>query len=666
MDRDPTAWDYLFVSDLHLSLGYDPDRRAYHAREDFFFDAAFFRWLRWADRVCTPGRRWELVLLGDTFDFLPVDEAVREAYFQEQDRRRREGDLEDARWAMQYWDRRFAQPLPADPIARRVRRLLFEQDVREGRIHLRPLSRQEVTAWGAGLSRVPEWAVDLYVRYHPEAAADAEAGRAFVLRRPSPKAYAAFRPEAVEEREAPAGRARKPRHEEAFERRYGFLPTPERSADKLESIYRGHPLFFRALAWFVGQGHRVVFLRGNHDLDLFWPEAQERLRAFIIREAPAALGGGEGHPSLKSLAGRILFRPGWLYYRRGLFYAEHGSQYEMLNACANPIRPVLFRDGHRLNLPVGSLGVICFHNHLEDRFPEWENQGAHGVVLLDLLRRHPLEMFGLLLRHSGDFFRMARMLWEASRREDQAPSEADLTEYAAAVGLEVEAVRRICGEGETPLLARRPLAWFLFSPAGHILKGVLLVTLIGLGLVGAGLWYLLVVPLMAGLIPSGFPFATVGPALQLLSKVLLWLIPPALYQALRRWLARRYPQPFLFEAARRLHGHLRGEDHDLRFYLFGHTHQPDVRLVERRDDGRHVYYLNTGSWTPYFAAGERRLRRLGEAVQFTFARLRWTGRGYEADLLRWNDDAGRAEEQIVPLTRGGSLTRDARSTEGRS
>ena len=52
--------DYVFVSDLHLSLGYDADRRAYHPREDFFFDEVFFRWLRWLDARCAEGRRSQL------------------------------------------------------------------------------------------------------------------------------------------------------------------------------------------------------------------------------------------------------------------------------------------------------------------------------------------------------------------------------------------------------------------------------------------------------------------------------------------------------------------------------------------------------------------------------------------------------------------------------
>ena len=641
MGREPTAWDYLFVSDLHLSLGYDPERRAYHPREDFFFDEAFFRWLRWADGVCAPGRRWELILVGDTFDFLPVDETVHAAYLRERDRRRRAGGLDTPEQTVQYWLHRFGEPPPEDPVVLRVQRLLFEEDVLAGRVHLAPLPPDEAAALAAEPPPIPGWAVHVFAVHHPEGLRTV--GKERLALWPGPLRPPVAQGVAPEERPVPGER----RYDEPFERRYGFLPTPERSADRMESIYRGHPLFFRALAWFVGRGHRVVFLRGNHDLELFWPLVQDRVREYIAHEYPAAFGLDEGAPLPEGFLDRIRFQPGWFYYRRGIFYAEHGNQYEALNSCTNPIRPLLPRDEGYLNPPVGSLGVICFHNHLEDRFPEWENRGAHGVVLLELLRRYPVEMLGLLVQHADDFLRMARRLWRAGRAGDPGPTEEDLVRYAEVAGLEPEVVRMIYQEGATPLLARRLLAWFLFSLAGHVLKGVLLLLLVG-GVLGLlGVWYLLIAPLLASLIPAGFLFATAGPAVRLLVKLLLWLLPPFLYQTFHRKTAGRGEEPFLWKAARRLHARLKGADPDLRFYIFGHDHRPNVQVVERRKNGRHVYYLNTGAWTPVFAEGTRRLRTLGAEVEFTFLRLVEREDGYEADLLRWNDEAGRPEREVL-------------------
>ncbi len=639
MSNDQPEWDYLFVSDLHLSLGYDSQRRAYHAREDFFFDQAFFRWLRWADENCAAGRRWELVLVGDIFDFLPVDEETVAQYFRELDRRQRELDPADPGQVVQYWQRQFGVAPPEEQAPERIQRILFEDDVLAGLVRLEPFSPDRPAAMAVKADHVPEWAVRLYGHYHPEVE---ETGATFALRAPAEGPATAFLAEGEEPDRGPARQ-----RNESFERRYGFLSTPEKSVAKLESIYRGHPLFFRALAWFIGRGHRIVIMRGNHDLELFWPQVQERLRELIAREYPAACDTDAGHLPA-DFQQHIIFRPGWFHYRKGIFYAEHGMQYEPLNSCPNPIRPVLPDDEWVLNPPVGSLAVLCFHNHLEDEYPEWENRGSHAIVLLELVYRYPLQMISTLVRHGLDFLHMSQRLWLAGKEKNQEPTEQDFADYADVVGLEPDVVQAIYREIDTPLLLRRPLAWFLFSPVGHILKIFLLLVLAGLVITGGVLWYLVIAPALASLIPASFLFATVGPILRILVTAALWLVPPVVYEFLRRWMEKLHPGPFLYWAVRRVHRHLREEDPDLRYYIVGHDHKPDVRVVERRDDHRHVYCLDTGSWVPWFAEGKRRLQTLGREVQFSFAWLVKGERGYEAELLRWNDDAGRADLQIVP------------------
>ncbi|MBN1178128.1 MAG: hypothetical protein JXD18_02885 [Anaerolineae bacterium] len=620
-------WDFLFVSDLHLALGYDSRRHAYHAREDFFFDEAFFRWLRWADASCAPGRRWELTFVGDTFDFLPVDETVVAQYVRALDRRRAAIDPSDPQAVVRYWQRQFGTP--ESPVA--IQRLLFENDVREGKVALAPAPPVAKAATAAPPT-VPDWAAEVYTQHaEPHLSAvpltlttPAEAQAALLTTKaalPSPKD--------VPERPQP--------REDAFERTYGFLPTPEKSASKVASIHAGHPVFFQALAWFVGQGHRIVFVRGNHDLELFWPSVQERLRQAIAQSCDG--------PPPADLQTRIDFSPGWFHYRPGVFYAEHGKQYELMNACANPIRPTLPGQSRRLNPPVGSLFVTCFHNHLEDAFPEWENEGEHAVVILDLLRRYPLKMAAMLIGHGVDFLHMSQQLWQAGRRKNQTPTEHDFAQQAKTSGLDPQTVKAIYDESDPPLLTRRALAWFFFSPWGHVLKLLLLLALTG-AVLGLGLlWYLLAAPALAGLIPLA---TGAGPALQLLAKIVLWLLPPVAFEAVRRCMQKRHPEPFLCAAAARIHRHLHPHDPHIRFYVFGHDHKPDVRIVEQPEAGGPVYYVNTGSWIPWFAEGKRRLQTLGQEVQFTFARLVEGENGYALDLLRWNDDAGRADRQFTP------------------
>lgn len=656
--------DYVFVSDLHLSLGYDPDRRAYHPREDFFFDEVFFRWLRWLDAHCVEGRRWELVFVGDVLDFFPVDQNILTEYFRAVDHRREDLDSSDHRQVVRHWERQFSSSALKEPLSERVQRLMFEDDVLKGRVRLAPASTARKVALSAEPAAVPDWAVQIYRRYWPQA--DQSGGRLsepLILRAPTEGEATAYRlARKAAEPQAPLPWSQQPQidplegaavRDEAFERRYGFLPTPERSADKLSAIYAGHPVFFRALAWFVGHGHRVVFLRGNHDLELYWPLVQDRFREFVAREYESAFRSAIGYDPLDlvppDFSERVVFEPGWFYYRPGVFYAEHGCQYEPFSASANPIRPLLPGSGWLLNPDVGSLAVLCLHNHLESQHPAWDNEANYVVFLREMIRREPVRTLVKLVRHGSDFIRMAERLWLAgSARENvQVPGRYDFASYASLVGLEPRMVRNIHEVGARPLLLHERLAWFLFSPEGHVLKVLALLGLGALTTGSAALWYLVLAPALSGVIPGGSS-GTVGSALQLLVKILLWLLPPGAYALVKRWLARQHSERFLFQAARRIFLELSIGDPDLRYVIHGHDHQPDTRPIARTANGRLAYYMNTGSWTPVFAEGERRLRTLGREVEFTFVQLVRGAEGYAAQLLRWNDDAGRPERQMVP------------------
>jgi UDP-2,3-diacylglucosamine pyrophosphatase LpxH len=655
------TWNYAFVSDLHLSLGYNPERRAYHPREDFFFDEAFFRWVRWLDGQCAPGQRYELVMIGDVFDFLPADEATVGDYLQARAVRRRTIDESDTAQIVRYWEARFAEGRPRGTRPARVEPLLFEDDVLDGHIRLEGGAAGPTRSAAARGAGVPPWAVAICARHDPRLARFAQIkGMQWRLvvdgGEPDARSARPGMPTAAQDARMPRRAMNDEERDrtEEFERRYGFLPTPEKSAQKMAAICRGHPVFFRALAWFVGHGHRVTFARGNHDLELFWPSVQDTIRRCVAQEYASALAGSEPDARLgrdtPNLVEHIRFERGWFCYRRGAFYAEHGCQYDTFSASANPIRPVLPGHSWLMNPDVGSLAVICLHNHLESQFPELENEANYGVSLLGLVRRDPLRAATMLVRHAADFLRMAQRLWLAGRNSigEQLPTWDDLTDCAEASGLPRALVEAIYDLVDEPLLLRPRLAWLLFSPAGHAMKLCLLLAALAVLAVIAALYYLVLAPAVADLVPTAALATAAGPALRLLSKLLLWVVPPTAYAAVRRRLASRFFDDPLSRASQRILDVLRDSDPGLRFIVMGHSHRPDIRPLAKGPGGRHAYFLNTGTWTPSFAEGRRRLQTLGREVEFTFLKIARSGQGYDAELLRWNDTAGRADPQMVP------------------
>ena len=145
-----------------------------------------------------------------------------------------------------------------------------------------------------------------------------------------------------------------------LERRRGLDPEEDKSRFKIEVILRDHPVWVDAVQRFIHAGGRVVFLMGNHDIELQWPAVQqELLRAFDLREARSDA---------------IRFAE-W-FYVTGETLIEHGNQYDAYSMCNDPILPFIDRgDVRRLRLPFGNIagrlmlnGMGLFNPHVESSF----------------------------------------------------------------------------------------------------------------------------------------------------------------------------------------------------------------------------------------------------------------------------------------------------------
>ena len=107
-------------------------------------------------------------------------------------------------------------------------------------------------------------------------------------------------------------------------------------ADQLRRIVADHPRFFGAAARLLAEGHRMIFVSGNHDLELYWPGVRaalrEELRGMAVALAPSC--------DLSDLEERVRFRT-WFHVTEDKIYLEHGSQYDHRNGVPDPMLPVL-------------------------------------------------------------------------------------------------------------------------------------------------------------------------------------------------------------------------------------------------------------------------------------------------------------------------------------
>ena len=146
------------------------------------------------------------------------------------------------------------------------------------------------------------------------------------------------------------------------ERKFGLGTSPAHTCWKLRRIVNGHWVFFSALARFLSEGHDLIILPGNHDIEWVIPEVQA---AFISEVASRAPPGTE-----KQVRDRIRFLP-WFYLEPGLIYIDHGHQYDSLNSFDYFLHPYLPDD--LIDLPAGSFFVRYLFNRVELSYPFADN-----------------------------------------------------------------------------------------------------------------------------------------------------------------------------------------------------------------------------------------------------------------------------------------------------
>jgi UDP-2,3-diacylglucosamine pyrophosphatase LpxH len=126
------------------------------------------------------------------------------------------------------------------------------------------------------------------------------------------------------------------------ERRHGLGSAHDHVVQKVRAIAARHSRVFAALYEFLRAGHRLVIVRGNHDIELHWRAAQRAVVDAICAYAP------DVH-SARELAAQIRVCP-WFYAVEGLLYVEHGHEFDAMCSYGDPLLPTCPRDSRRIRL----------------------------------------------------------------------------------------------------------------------------------------------------------------------------------------------------------------------------------------------------------------------------------------------------------------------------
>lgn len=132
--------------------------------------------------------------------------------------------------------------------------------------------------------------------------------------------------------------------------------SEEESLTKLDAIIEGHEDIFSALADFVGRKNTITIGAGNHDVDLYWPRVQQRLKE-VLGDVEFAVGAD------------------WFYRYGKRLVIGHGHRFDPANRFKSWENPIIEVPGAapRLEMCAGTLLMVKFINSLEAKYPFADN-----------------------------------------------------------------------------------------------------------------------------------------------------------------------------------------------------------------------------------------------------------------------------------------------------
>jgi UDP-2,3-diacylglucosamine pyrophosphatase LpxH len=123
-------------------------------------------------------------------------------------------------------------------------------------------------------------------------------------------------------------------HESVF---HNLPRTAEYAVPMIAAILNDHEPFTAALGRVLADGHTVVFVSGNHDVQLTLDEVRGLVRARLV-DAALAASGDAPKATREELGARVLFRA-WFHKTRDGVVLEHGNQYDAYCSYRYPMAP---------------------------------------------------------------------------------------------------------------------------------------------------------------------------------------------------------------------------------------------------------------------------------------------------------------------------------------
>jgi len=367
--------------------------------------------------------------------------------------------------------------------------------------------------------------------------------------------------------------------------KFGLKTHDYKSVWKVHVAVKGHENAFEALAWWLAQGHKLIIVKGNHDLELYWLAVRNYLRLVFAERVAKMRSQTVTHSLLQSVLPNVTFIDDSVVIDKQI-YIEHGHRYDKFTTVLG--KPTIGKHNEEINIPFGSFFNRYLVNKLELKYPFYDNVRPQDNIIHMLMR--------------DDFFMGLKVLF-----------------YYLPFAIRMVRKRYL-------KYMLKPLSGYLFA------LGIPL--LIALFLWGNRLLA------MYNSLSSNAPQTTT--MLGIAENYGVGLLKDTAVLFLGYLLSRFIAHVQLDEPGSLLDpgkAKLR-ENKQYRCVTMGHTHNPE----QYEEDGR--WYINTSTWIPVIESDSAALR---EDKTYAVLSLQRDANGLfnVLPLQRWNDAAGRIEQLTI-------------------
>jgi UDP-2,3-diacylglucosamine pyrophosphatase LpxH len=384
------------------------------------------------------------------------------------------------------------------------------------------------------------------------------------------------------------------------ERRYGLGSAPDHVVQKVWAIAGRHPRVFRALMEFVADGHALVIVRGNHDIELHWKAAQAALVQAIVQPAP--------EEQRAELSSRISICP-WFFAVKGLLYVEHGHEFDAMCGYGDPLLPTCPRDSRRIRWTPFSVLLRNVARPTRGLSTSAYSYVSFGAYVRLLGRLGVKGTFGIAKRFFEASARLVRETFihgQSPRRLRDLMARARMRRYARRMGVSEDLLQRLRALYVPPAVQSLNFvirSLYIDRIAASLLTGLFSILTMLAVCLSSTLWIAL----------------TAAPALLL-----------GVYACVG--LERRLePTDRMRENAAHI-----AKMFDARWVIMGHTHEAQVTPV------RDSTYVNLGYWGEDDVPEER--VKDAPSSPCTYLVIRHEQGEYRAEFLSW-----KAEPTALPL-----------------